>query len=339
MKSTVTISSKLFGGLLVAMLAFASQNLNAQVFVANQSGSIGEYTVSGATINPNLITGLPTSSGAGPEGLAVEATSNGYNLFAADDANGAIYEYQVNGGTVSAATTIGTVPSGMPTSLAVSGTTLYIADDDTGNVLKYDLSGSSPVQSTVVTGQGDFSPRALALGGSNLYITDTNNVGSVVEYVPGTGTSNVLSSTTDSNVAYPIGIAVSGNNLFITNNNTNSVSEYALSGTNNSTAIGNNLFSLTGLNNPIALAVSGNDLLVSSASGSTIKAYSISGNGAVDTSFTTITDTSLPEQIAVLAPVPELSSGVLTSLASAVMIVCVLLRRRLPEAKSAVTEA
>lgn len=335
MKSTVTISSKLFGGLLVAMLAFASQNLNAQVFVANQSGSIGEYTVSGATINAHLITGLATGSEEGPEGLAVEATSNGYNLFAADDANGTIYEYQVNGSTVSAPITIGTVASGSPTSLAISGTNLYVADDDTGNVLKYDLSGSTPVESTVVTGQGEFSPRALALGGSNLYITDTNNPGEVVEYVPGTGTSTLLSSPT----AYPIGIAVSGNRLFITNNNTGSVSEYALSGTNDSTATLNSAFSLTGLNNPIALAVSGNDLLVSSASGSTIKAYSISGNGAVDTSFTTIADTSSPEQIAVLTPVPELSSGVLNSLAGVVMIVCVLFRRRLAEGMSAVTQA
>src|SRR5271165_6190139 len=109
MKSTVTISIKLFGGLLVALLAFAYQNLNAQVFVANQSGTIGEYTISGATVNANLITGLATNFNVGPEGLAVEATSNGYNLFTSDTANGAIYEYTVDGGTVSAATTIGTL--------------------------------------------------------------------------------------------------------------------------------------------------------------------------------------------------------------------------------------
>lgn len=154
------------------------------------------------------------------------------------------------------------------------------------------------------------------MSGSNLYISNTNNIGSVGEYVPGEGYSTILSSTTDPNVAYPIGLAVSGNNLFITNNNNNSVSEYLLSGPNNSMATRNNAFSITTpLNNPIGLAVNGNDLLVGTYNSGQVQAFSIAGGGIADSSFHTITGLTNPEQIAVLAPVPEpsclslLSSG------------------------------
>ena len=306
---------KTFTLALMAIGTCSLQNLHAQIFVASQSGTIGEYNTNGTVINADLITGLSTSSNAGPSGLAVMATSNGINLFTSDTANGAIYEYTINGGTVSSQTTFATLASGNPTSLAVSGSNLYVADDDTGNVLAYNLSGATHNSTTIVSGLGDFSPRSLAISGSNLYISNTNNIGTVGEYVPGTGYSTILSSTNDSHIAYPIGLAVSSNNLFVTNNNNNTVSEYSLSGTNDSTATINNSFSIaTPLKDPIGLAVSGNDLLVGNFNTGNVQAFSIPGGGSADNSFTTISGLSNPEQIAVLAPVPEPSSLGLLSL-------------------------
>jgi PEP-CTERM motif-containing protein len=157
-------------------------------------------------------------------------------------------------------------------------------------------------------------------------ISNTNSTGTVGEYVPGTGYSTILSGTTDSHIAFPIGLAVSGKNLFVTNNNNNTVSEYSLSGANNSIATRNNSFSIaTPLNNPIGLAVNGNDLLVGNFNTGKVQAYSIAGGGSVDNSFTTISGVTNPEQIAI---VPEPSSLGLVSLSLGLCGLLVLDRNR-----------
>src|SRR5271166_1688166 len=201
MKITLSI------GFILALFAFGTcsiETLNAQIFVANQSGTIGEYNADGTVVNADLITGLTSLSG-----LAVMETANGISLFTSSTANGTIYEYTINGNTVSSQTTFATLASGNPTSLAVSGSNLYVADDDTGDVLAYNLSGATHNSTTIVSGLGAFSPRSLAISGSNLYISNTNSTGTVGEYVPGTGYSTILSSTSDSHIAFPIGLAVS----------------------------------------------------------------------------------------------------------------------------------
>lgn len=63
------------------------------IFVAG-NGTIGEYTTSGATVNPALISGL-----RGPVGIAV----SGSDLFVTNAANGTIGKYTTAGATVNAA--------------------------------------------------------------------------------------------------------------------------------------------------------------------------------------------------------------------------------------------
>src|SRR5437016_341547 len=72
----------------------------AQIFVTNlngddfNTGTVGEYTTSGVTVNPALITGLSF-----PEGIAV----SGGNLFVTNFFSGTIGEYTTSGATVNTA--------------------------------------------------------------------------------------------------------------------------------------------------------------------------------------------------------------------------------------------
>src|ERR1017187_1279308 len=64
------------------------------IFVANvASGTIGEYTTSGATVNASLVSGL-----SNPSGIAV----SGSDLFVANQGSGTIGEYTTTGATVNA---------------------------------------------------------------------------------------------------------------------------------------------------------------------------------------------------------------------------------------------
>jgi hypothetical protein len=63
------------------------------LFVVNRSGTIGEYTTTGATVNASLISGLSS-----PFGIA----ALGNKLFVANEGNGVICEYTTSGQVVNA---------------------------------------------------------------------------------------------------------------------------------------------------------------------------------------------------------------------------------------------
>ena len=89
------------------------------IFVANfSSGTIGEYTTSGATVNPSLISGLNT-----PIGLAV----SGSNLFVTSFDAGTIGEYTTSGATVNPSLVSGL---NVPYSIAVSGSNLFVVNEN-----------------------------------------------------------------------------------------------------------------------------------------------------------------------------------------------------------------
>jgi hypothetical protein len=71
-----------------AALCAMPATAHAQIFATNFSGNtIGEYTTSGATVNPSLLSGL-----SGPTGIAV----SGGDLFVVN-ADGTIREYTISG--------------------------------------------------------------------------------------------------------------------------------------------------------------------------------------------------------------------------------------------------
>ena len=95
--------NSIFSRPMISTLLLLSLGLAAsapgQIYVANQaSGTIGEYTLSGQTINASFITGL-----SAPTGMAV---SGGY-LYVAQE-NGTICKYTTSGTLVNA-TLIGEV--------------------------------------------------------------------------------------------------------------------------------------------------------------------------------------------------------------------------------------
>jgi hypothetical protein len=112
----------------------------ANLFVANfNSGTIGEYTTSGATVNTSLISGL-----TGPGGIAV----SGSDLFVTNFLDGTVGEYTTSGATVNA-----TLISGLtgPEGIAVSGSDLFVVNSGAGTIGEYTTSGAT-VDATLISG-------------------------------------------------------------------------------------------------------------------------------------------------------------------------------------------
>src|SRR6266496_3386885 len=130
-----------------ALCAMPETTRAAQIFVANfETGTIGEYTTSGATVDPALISGLSL-----PQGIAV----SGGNLFVtslnlASD-TGRIGEYTTSGTTVNPALISGLT---FPTDIAVAGNDLFVVSSNTGTIGKYTISGET-VDPALISGLND----------------------------------------------------------------------------------------------------------------------------------------------------------------------------------------
>jgi hypothetical protein len=129
----------------------------SDLFVANLAGggTIGEYTTSGATVNPALISGL-----SAPSGIAL----SGSDLFVVNGVlNGPIGEYTTSGVTVNA-----TLISGLniPFGIALSGSDLFVSNGGllpgTGTIGAYTTSGAT-VNPALISGAID--PFGIAVSG------------------------------------------------------------------------------------------------------------------------------------------------------------------------------
>jgi hypothetical protein len=92
-----------FSGLVAfaALCAMSGTATCAQIFVTNGvNGTVGEYTTSGATVDPALISGLSQ-----PFGIAV----SGGNLFVTNFLTGTIGEYTTSGATVNPSSSRGCI--------------------------------------------------------------------------------------------------------------------------------------------------------------------------------------------------------------------------------------
>jgi hypothetical protein len=100
----------------VFVAAFVCGTAHGQIFIANNRDStIGEYALSGATINPSLITGLNNP---------LTMTSSGNTLFVGNGANNTVGAYTTAGGTVSPALITGLH---YPTGLVLSVNFIFLA--------------------------------------------------------------------------------------------------------------------------------------------------------------------------------------------------------------------
>ena len=152
------------------------------IYVANYgTGTIGEYTTSGAVVNASLVSGLND-----PNGIAV----SGSNLFVANYGNGTIGEYTTSGAVVNASLVSGL--SG-PNGIAVSGSNLFVTNHRQPARLANTPRRGQRVNASLVSGLND--PDGIAVSGSNLFVTNArqrhdwriHHVGGNGERLPGLG--------------------------------------------------------------------------------------------------------------------------------------------------------
>ena len=273
------------GAWLGVLLAAASAP--GQIYVANSAnGTIGEYTLSGQTINVSFITGLSS-----PTGMAV---SGGY-LYVAQE-NGNIRKYTTSGTLVNAALVTGLY---LPWGIAISGNDLFVANGggESSTIGEYTTSGAA-VNASLVSGLGN--PTGLATDGNYLYVTcwHTGNVGIYT-------TSGTAINTFGAPGDYPGGVVLDGNgHLFVST--LNQVGEYTTAGT----PVNPSLIS-GGYNSGIGIALDGNGHLFwadnyGGAGGNVIGEYTTDGQ-LINASFIT----GLHNPVSMVVVVPEPSSSVL----------------------------
>ena len=274
---TVELSKRRFIGAVLAILLWIipAKARADNIFVTNnENGTVGEYTTSGATVNPALITGLSAPSGivvsdgyiyvpdfdtgtiakyttegtlvtaslvtglAGPVGLRL-FQGNLYVTEQVDGMNGRVSVYTTSGATVNAAL-IPRFP--VPVDLAFDDTFLYVTSLSAGRVSKFDCSTGATVVASLIGGQS--APRGILQHDGFLYVANSTG-GSVRKY---TTSGSFIGSFTGFN--NPSGIALSpSGTLLITNFAADRVSEHTTSGTPINTSL------ITGLSNPVGIAV------------------------------------------------------------------------------------
>ncbi|HYA79055.1 MAG TPA: PEP-CTERM sorting domain-containing protein [Candidatus Nitrosopolaris sp.] len=292
------------GGASLAVL-LAAAPATAQIYVVNAgSGTIGEYSLSGQTINSSFITGLSS-----PTGLAV---SGGY-LYVAQE-NGTIREYTTSGALVNPSLISGLY---LPWGIAISGNNLFVANagGESSTIGEYTINGAT-VNASLVTGLGN--PTGLATDGTYLYVTCWHT-GTVGIYT----TSGAGITTFGAPGAYPGGIVLDGSgHVYVST--LNGVGEYTTAGVPiNPTLISG------GYNSGVGIALDGNGHLFwadnyGGAGGNVIGEYTTNGQ-LINANF--ITGLSNPVAM-VLVPEPATSVLVLVGLAG---LVCrSVFRRRAP---------
>jgi hypothetical protein len=241
-------------GLLAFFLGFiAFHTAAATIYVLScGTGTVGEYTTSGITVNASLISGL-----GNPFALALAGT----NLFLGSYTTETVNEYSTSGATVASP-----LISGLdePYNLAISGSNVFVANFFTGTVGEYTTSGAT-VNASLISGLNQ--PTDIAISGTNLFVVNYGN-NTVGEYTTSGATVN---ASLISGLNGPIGIAISGTNLYVGNYGNNTVGDYTTSGATVNPSL------LSGLNQPAEIAVSGPDLFVVNYGNNTVGEYTTFG--------------------------------------------------------------
>ena len=244
------------------------------LFVANYYGTIAEYTTAGTTVNASLVTGLQT-----PVPLALSG-----NLFVGAGPY-SVYEYTTSGAEVTAPPTSGggiPIHVGITYGIAVSGGVLFVSKTDAfgnnGRVSTYDLVTipGKTLQDPLVGGL--VNPGGIAISGGYLFVVD-NYSGTISKYTTGGTTVNV---PLVSGLPGPGGLAVFGGHLFVTQGN-GTIGEYdATSGATINAAL------VSGLNSPRYIDVEAMSVPLANAGPSqTVQAgtlVTLDGSGSSDPS-------------------------------------------------------
>jgi hypothetical protein len=178
----------------------------SNLYTLDNDGTIGKYTLSGATVAATLAT---ASSGA--YGFAV----SGSDIFVANDVLNTVEEYTTSGATVTK-----TLISGLTgvIDIDVSGSDLFLANN--GVISEYTTAGVL-VNPTLLSG---IVGSVVVVSGSDLFVDNAAGIG---EYTTAGATVN---ADLVPGPFVPGDVAVSGSDLLVGNGTTGTVAEYTLSG-------------------------------------------------------------------------------------------------------------
>jgi hypothetical protein len=253
------------------------------------------------------------------------ATARG-QIFVANEGNGTIGEYNLDGTTVNAS-----LISGLndPWAIVVSGSDLFEANLGSSTIGEYTTSGVT-VNAALISGLNN--PEGIAVEGNNLFVANEGN-GTVGEY---TTSGAVENATIISGLPEASAVAVDGNDLFVPDqvfyqtdigeystagvlvnasfikNVGNpwavvaSASEVYLSDSTGGNVVGLGGEVISGLSYPTGLVIDGNDLFVASVGSGTIGEYATSG-ATVNANLISGLD-DWPAGIAVVVPEPATGS-------------------------------
>ena len=201
----------------------------AQIFVVNNNnGTVGEYSLTGSTINARLISGFQDTRAI---------TAMGTNLLVADfsGVGGNIFSYTTSGFLLG--TFIANVAG--PDAMTISGGNLFEANYFGASVGSYTTNGGTN-NAALITGQSE--PYGLAVSGTNLFLSTFANT--ISEY---STSGTLINASLITNLAGVNGLAISNGHLFEANRSGNTIGEYNLDGSVVNAAL------ITGLNGPYSL--------------------------------------------------------------------------------------
>jgi hypothetical protein len=309
-----------------AIAGFMPAKARGQIFEID-GGGIGEYTTSGATVNPMLVSISDTYS------IAV----SGSNIFVGSHQSGAggvIGEYTTSGMPVNASLIKG-LNFPIPTGIAISGSDLFVYGID-GGIGEYTTSGATVNARLIAPAAppGLVAGGSIAISGSDLFVTGGRNGFHGVEEFTTSGALVNASLISFFGGDSPAGIAVSGSDLFVVvwNFETGSrLEEFTMSGTLvNSVAISG------GLPDdyvPGGIAVSGSDIFVAGFDSNPV-GLNPTGSISEYTTGGSVVNTSLVPGLlgsdGIAVEIPEPSAAVTLGVNAALLV----LRRRRSRSKA-----
>lgn len=268
----------------LAVTAACALSAPAQIFLADTYyARVGEYSLSGALINPALLTGFSTPYG-------VDLDGQGF-LYVSDAYGGKVGKYTAAGQTVNASFITG-MPN--PRSVAFDGNGHMFVADGGGFINEYTTSGTL-LNASFISGLGYLSTDCMQVDSSgHLFVFYGAGAGGTLGEWTTSGTA--VNASLLSGLHYPGGMALDGaGHLFLGNYGERTIGEYTTAGAVvNSTLISN--YGGGGL----VLNEHGN--LLAYSTGGAISEYTTSGQ-VVNAHL--ITGLSSPLDIAIQVPEPS----------------------------------